>query len=397
MARRIYLDHNATTPLDPRVLEAMLPFLGTECGNPASRQHAFGWSARAAVEEARERCAAAFRVGSDEIVFTSGATESINIALFGLARARPSVGRHIVSTRSEHRAVLDVLDALAFEGFEVTLLPVDDAARLDPIFLEKALRPDTVLVSVIFANNEVGSINPIGRVGSICRDRGVPLHVDATQVAGRIDIDMPALGIDLLSASAHKFHGPKGVGFLAARGLGRGLRLEPLMRGGGHERGLRPGTLNVPGIVGLAEALRIGLEEREEECRRVAALRDRLHDELVERLPGLRLNGHPVERLPGNLNLSFAGIDAESLLAGLTDVAASTGSACSSAALKPSHVLEAMGLPRERIRSSVRFGLGRGTTADEIDYAVQRIVEETRRLRRISPAWEALQGDFAKP
>lgn len=388
MKRPIYLDHHATTPLDPRVLAAMLPYFEEHFGNPASKNHRWGWTAARAVEEARAECGRLLNAPPDRFVFTSSATESVNLALKGVAQAA-GPGRHLIASTVEHRAVLDSLERLAARGHRVTLLPVDRHGRVEPESFAAALEPETLLASFIFANNEIGTINRMRELGEIARARGVLLHTDATQAVGRIPVDLASLPIDLLSASAHKFHGPKGAGLLYWRKRTPAIRIEPLLDGGGHEQGLRSGTLNVPAIVGLGEAARIAGLELTEEARRVGALRDRLQERLVAGLEETRVNGHPVERLPGNLNVSFGGVEGEALLAGLVDIGLSTGSACASALLKPSHVLQALGLPRERVVAAVRIGIGRWNTAAEIDHAAARIIEEVRRLRTLSPRWMA--------
>jgi cysteine desulfurase len=386
MNQPIYLDHHATTPLDPRVLTAMLPYLKEHFGNPASRNHRWGWTASTAVEKAREECGRLIKAPADRIVFTSSATESINLALKGVALAA-GTGRHLIASTAEHRAVLDSLERLATRGHRVTLLPVDRYGQVDPADFAAAIEPETILASFLFANNEIGTINRIRELGGIARDRGILFHTDATQAAGRLPIDLADLPVDLLSASAHKFYGPKGAGFLYWRKRSPAIRIEPLIDGGGHEKGLRSGTLNVPAIVGMGEAARIAGIEMSEEARRIGALRERLRERLVTEIEETIVNGHPVERLPGNLNLAFSCVEGEALLVGLAEIALSTGSACSSAFLKQSHVLKAIGLSRDQVTSSVRIGLGRWNTEEEIDRAAARIIEEVRRLRSISPQW----------
>lgn len=385
----IFLDHHSTTPVDPRVVEAMLPCFTENFGNPASRNHRFGWEADAAVGEAREICARAINAEPREITFTSGATESINLVLKGLVARWPS-SAHFIATAVEHNAVLDTLRHLESRGAAITLLAVDADGRIDPAALAAAIRPDTLAVSVIFANNEIGTINRIAELGAICRDRDVVFHTDAAQALGKIPIDVEAMKIDALTGSAHKFYGPKGIGFSYVR-KSMTPRIEPLVHGGGHERGLRSGTLNVPAIVGMGAALRIALEKIESEAERLKRMRDRLRDELMRRIPLTRLNGHPTERLPGNLNMSFACVEGEALLISLHDIALSTGSACTSASIKPSHVLKAIGLSDEMVHSSVRFGLGRWTTDAEIDHVIRRVTEEVARLRELSPRYEKLR------
>jgi cysteine desulfurase len=377
----VYLDHHATTPLDPRVLDAMLPYLREEFGNAASTTHALGWRAEAAVEDSRERIAAALSAQPKEVVFTSGATESNNLALFGVAGV--ARGGHIISVVTEHPAVLDPCRQLEAMGFEVTLLPVSPQGLIHPGAVEDALREDTRLVSVMAANNEIGVVQPIAEIGALCHARGVVFHSDAAQAAGRIPLDVEASRIDLLSLSAHKFYGPKGVGALFVRGRNPRVRLEPRQWGGGHEGGLRSGTLPVAQIVGMATALELCLAEGEAEQVRIRALRDRLWQRLSEELEGVRINGDPGRRLAGNLNVSFEGVDGERLLLGLPGLAVSAGSACASAVPGPSHVLTALGLPEGLARASLRFGLGRGTGEVEIENAGQRVVEAVRKERAI--------------
>lgn len=380
----IYLDHHATTPVDPRVMEAMLPYFTEEFGNAASRSHAFGWRAEAAVEVSREGVAATIGARYPrEIIFTSGATESINLALAGCARANASGRNHLVVAATEHRAVLDTAEALERAGHPLTVLPVDRDGRVDPEALRRALGPQTLLASVMAANNEIGVLQPLAEIAAVCREQGVLFHCDAAQAAGKIPLDVEALGIDLLSLSGHKVYGPKGIGALYVRSRPR-VRVDPLLHGGGHERGLRPGTLPVPLIVGLRRALDLAVELRDAETVRLAALRDRLLGRLREGLGGVEVNGHPELRLAGNLNVSFDGIDAAALLVALPDVALSTGSACSSAEPRPSHVLLALGLPEPRVRSALRIGIGRFNTEGEIDHVADRVVSEVRRLRAAS-------------
>jgi cysteine desulfurase len=381
----IYLDHHATTPLDPRVGAAMAPYWSEDFGNASSATHRYGWRAEAAVELARERIAAALGARDPrEVVFTSGATESDNLALQGVFAANAARGDHLISAATEHAAVLDTLRALARRGARVTVLRVDAAGRVDPDELAKAIEPGTVLVSVGAANGEIGTLQPLAEIARVCAERDVPLHSDAAQAVGKVALDVEALGLDLLSASAHKLYGPKGVGLLWARRRRRSgarLALEPMLHGGGQERGLRSGTLKVPLIVGFAEAVALAAAEREAEAARLAQLRDRLFEALAAALPGVTRNGPAEGRLPGNLNVSFEGVASDALLAQLEDVALSSGSACSSARPEPSHVLAALGLPAERARSAIRVGLGRGTTAADVERAAARIAEEVRRLR----------------
>jgi cysteine desulfurase len=377
----IYLDHHATTPVDPRVLEAMLPYFERDFGNAASRTHAWGWRAEAAVDVARERIAAALGARDPrEIIFTSGATESNNLALLGVARAGRARGDHVVTTAIEHSSVLEPCEALEREGFSATRLPVDRDGRVDPGAVAAAITDRTLLVSVGWANGEIGTVQPIAAIAEACRARGVLLHSDAAQAVGKVPLDVAA-GVDLLSISAHKLYGPKGVGALWIRSGRPRVRIEPLLFGGGHENGLRPGTLPVPLIVGFGRAVEIAAAARASEAARLLALRERLLAGLCEALPGITVHGHLHERLPGNLNLAFAGIEADALLVALRDVALSTGSACSSAHPEPSHVLVALGLPEASVRASVRIGLGRGTTVAEVDAAAAAIVAAVRGLR----------------
>lgn len=369
--------------MDSRVLDAMEPWLRERHGNAASRSHVFGWEAGKAVEAARAVLAAGVGGRAREIVFTSGATESNNLALLGCARARKDKGMHLVSARTEHKSVLEPLEALEKEGFAITWLEVDGEGRLDPAHLKAALRPETILVSLMHANNEVGTLHPIREIGFLCKEHGVVFHCDAAQSFAKEPLDVEADGIDLLSASSHKIHGPKGVGFLWVRSRPQ-VSLEPLMFGGGHERGMRPGTLDVPGIVGMAKALEIALKNREKEKDSIRALRDALQALLIP-AGGCTLNGPPTPRLAGNLNLSFEHVDGEALLASLEGIAASTGSACTSADLAPSHVLLAMGKSPAMARGSIRFSLGRGNTLAEIEWVAERVLEEVRRLRELSP------------
>jgi len=382
MGDPIYLDHHATTPVDPRVVDAMAPWWSADFGNAASRTHVFGWRAEAAVEDARARIAHA--IGDSEpreIVFETAATESNNIALKGVLRGSRPRRDHVVSVATEHRAVLDPCAALAREGFRVTLLAVDGGGRVDPGAVAAALDERTALVSVMAANNEIGVLQPLAEIARVCRERGVPFHSDAAQAAGKVPLDVEADGVDLLSLSAHKVYGPKGVGALYVRTRRPRLRIEPLFDGGGHERGLRSGTLPVPLIVGFARALELAVAERDAEAARLAGLRDRLLGILVEALPGVARNGDPAHQLAGTLSLSFEGVEAAGLLAALPDVALSTGSACSSAEPTPSHVLVALGLSPERVAGTIRIGLGRDNDAAQIEHAAARIVEAVRAAR----------------
>jgi len=381
--RTVYMDNHATTPVDPRVLESMLPWFTENFGNAASRQHRFGWAAEEAVDRARTTIARTIGADPREIVFTSGATESNNLAIRGVAENRD--GGHIVTVRTEHSAVLDVCAKLERRGFRVTRLDVDQDGLVDPSAVRDAITDRTVLVSVMMANNEIGTIQPVAAIGEICRAAGVPFHTDATQAVGKIPVDVAALKVDLLSFSAHKVYGPKGVGGLYVRRGKPAVRLVSQMDGGGHEGGLRSGTLNVPGIVGCARALEIAAAEMDAESVRLVRLRDGMLD-LWRRDPGeVELNGHPLRRLPNNLNVSFLGIENDVLMMNMKDIAVSSGSACTTGKAEPSHVLSSLGLPPDRLRSAVRFGLGRFTTAEDAQYVAGRVSDEVTRMRARAP------------
>jgi cysteine desulfurase len=386
----IYLDNHATTPVDPRVLAAMLPYFTEQFGNASSKNHAFGWEAEAAVDSAREQVAKLIGAGSPrEIVFTSGATESDNLAIKGVAQAYRERGNHIVTCATEHKAVLDSCKALEKQGFKVTYLRVQTNGLLDLQRLEESLTDETILVSIMAANNEIGTIQPVEQIGRLTRKKGILFHTDATQAVGKIPINVDKMAIDLLSLTAHKIYGPKGVGALYVRGEKPRVKLMPMLDGGGHERGMRSGTLNVPGIVGLGIACELGQKEMGGEAERLMGLRERLRTGLVQQLEDVYINGDPVRRLPGNLNMSFAYIDGESLMMGLKEIAVSTGSACTSASLESSHVLKALGLDDSLAHASIRFGVGRFNTAEEIEYTIGRVAEEVHRLRKISPLYKA--------
>jgi cysteine desulfurase len=382
----IYMDHHATTPVAPEVFEAMRPYFLEHFGNAASRNHAFGWAAEGAVETARAEVARLIGCKPIEVVFTSGATEADNLAVKGVAEAYRDKGRHLITSQIEHPAVLDVCKRLEKDGYQVTYLPVDRHGMVDPATVARAITSKTVLVSIMLASNEVGTIQPLPEIGRICKERGVLLHSDAVQGVGKIPVAVDALGVDLLSLTAHKLYGPKGVGALYVRMGQPRVRLVPQMDGGGHEKGRRSGTLNVPGIVGLGKACALAGRLMADEAVRLTALRERLRAALFLRLDRIHLNGHPTERLPGNLNLSFDFVEGEALLMSLKGVAVSSGSACTSASLQASHVLRAMGLGDELAHASVRFGLGRGNTEEEVDYVSDRIVEEVTRLRAMGAA-----------
>jgi cysteine desulfurase len=386
----IYLDYHATTPVDPRVLEVMLPYFSQEFGNAASKSHAFGWHAEEAVEAARAEVGRLVGASAKEIVWTSGATESDNLAIKGAAQFYAEKGRHLVTCKTEHKAVLDSMHALERQGFEVTFLDVERDGRLEPARLQAALRKDTILVSVMHANNESGVVHPIEEIGRITRAAGVLFHCDAVQSVGKIPFDVEKANVDLASLSAHKMYGPKGVGALYVRRKPR-VRLVAQMDGGGHERGFRSGTLNVPGIVGFGKAAALALAEGEAERRRVLALRERLRQGLEAGLDLLTVNGSLEHRLPGNLNVSFAYVEGEALMMAIKDVAVSSGSACTSASLEPSYVLRAMGVSEDLAHSSIRFGVGRFTTEEEIDQVVRLVVEKVRKLRDMSPLYEMVK------
>src|ERR1700722_6258814 len=378
--RPIYLDHHATTPVDPRVLDAMLPYFREKFGNASSVNHPFGWEAAEAVETAREQIVALLRPEPRSGIFTSGATEANNLAIKGRLQAAPP-GSHVVTTAAEHRSVLDPIRRLARRGTEITIVGVDAFGRVSCDAIAQAIRPNTVLVSTIWANNEVGSLNPIRELSQLCHERGVLFHTDAVQAVGKIEVDLDDLLVDLLSASAHKLYGPKGVGILFVRRGQKSIPIEPLLDGGGHEQRLRSGTLPVPLIVGFGEACRIAAAELTAEAERLLALRERLWTGLQKAIDGVVLNGHPTERLPGNLNVSFEGVDGEALMTSLSGIAGGSGSACTSADPEPSNVLRAMGRSDALTRASLRFGLGRTTTAAEIDTAISAVAATVARLR----------------
>jgi len=367
----------------------MLPYFTERFGNAASKSHAFGWEAEAAVDTAREQIAKLIGAAAKEIVITSGATESDNLAIKGVADAYRDRGNHLVTCVTEHKAVLDSCKVLQKHGLQVTYLPVQPDGLVDLRRLRESLTDKTILISIMAANNEIGTLNPIKEIGRLAKERNILFHTDATQGVGKLPINVDAMGIDLLSLTAHKMYGPKGVGALYVRSNKPRVKLTPLIDGGGHERGMRSGTLNVPGIVGLGKACEISQNEMSAEGERLIALRERLKEGILAELDEVYINGHPVERLPGNLNMSFAYIEGESLLMGLKEIAVSTGSACTSASLEPSYVLKALGVSDELAYSAIRFGLGRFTTAEEIDFTIRRVVEEVRRLREVSPVYKA--------
>jgi cysteine desulfurase len=385
----IYLDYSATTPVDPRVAEKMIPYLVEKFGNAASRSHAFGWEAEAAVEEAREEVARLVNADPKEIIWTSGATESNNLAIKGAAHFYSGKGKHLITVKTEHKAVLDTCRELEREGFEVTYLDVLENGLLDLAVLQAAIRPDTILISVMLVNNEIGVIQPIGEIGEICRARGIIFHVDAAQATGKVAIDLAALKVDLMSFSAHKTYGPKGIGALYVRRKPR-VRLEAQMHGGGHERGFRSGTLATHQIVGMGEAFRLAREEMAVENKRIGALRDRLLKGLSD-IDQVFINGDMEQRVAHNLNISFAYIEGESMLMAIKDLAVSSGSACTSASLEPSYVLRALGREDELAHSSIRFTLGRFNSEEEIDYAIKLLHQKIGKLRELSPLWEMVQ------
>lgn len=387
----VYMDNNSTTRTDPRVVEAMLPYFTEKYGNAASRSHAYGWEAEAAVEEAREQIGAIIGASAKEIIFTSGATESTNLAIKGVAGMYKKKGNHIITQVTEHKATLDTCKRLERDGFQVTYLPVDSFGRVDPEQVREAITDKTIIVSIMAANNEIGTVQPIAAIGKLCKEKGVLFHTDAVQAIGKVPLDVNAMGIDLLSLTAHKIYGPKGIGALYVRKKDPRVRLEPQIDGGGHERGMRSGTLAVTNIVGFGKACDIALKDMAQDVQHSLALRERLRKGIMDQLPETYLNGHPTERLPGNANISFAYVEGEGLMMGIKDVAVSSGSACTSASLEPSYVLRALGVGDELAHSSIRFGLGRFNTAEEVDFVVDLVVREVNRLREMSPLYEMVQ------
>ena len=384
----IYMDNNATTPVDPQVLEAMLPYYREHFGNAASRNHAFGWRAEEAVDLARGQVAKVIGASDKEIIWTSGATESNNIAIKGVAWMYKEKGNHIITQTTEHKAVIDPCKYLEQNGFRVTFLPVDRQGLIDLNQLYDAMTPDTILVSIMHGNNEIGTLQPIAEIGKMCKAKGVLFHTDCCQTFGKVPIDVNTMGIDLLSCSGHKIYGPKGVGALYVRRKSPRVRCEPIVHGGGHERGMRSGTLNVPGIAGMGKAAEICFARMAEEAAYVGGLRDRLRDGLLSQLDDIFVNGHPTQRTPNNLNVSFLYVEGESLMMGFEDIAVSSGSACTSASLEPSYVLKALGLGDDLAHSSIRFSLGRFNTREEVEYAIERVVAAVNRLREMSPLYE---------
>jgi len=384
----IFMDNHSTTPMDPRVLEEMLPYFVEKFGNSASRNHQFGWEAEEAVENARKRIARLINCDAKEIVFTSGATESDNLALKGLVEMYKEKGDHVITCSTEHRAVLDTCKALEKRSIKVTYLPVAKDGLVNPDEVRKAITDKTILISIMLANNEIGTIHPIAEIGKIAKEKGILFHCDATQGVGKIPVDVETLKVDLMSFTAHKIYGPKGVGALYVRKKGPRVRLVPQIDGGGHERGMRSGTLPVPLVVGFGKACELCQQEMPTESKRIAALRDRLQAQIMVSLDECYLNGHPTQRLPHNLNISFAYVEGEALLMGVKEIALSSGSACTSATLEPSYVLRALGVGSDLAHSSIRFGLGRFTTEEEVDYTAKRMVEAVKRLREMSPLYE---------
>ena len=389
LKKPVYMDNHATTRVDSRVLDAMLPYFTEKFGNAASRNHSFGWEAEEAVCRSRDQIAALIGAKSKEIIFTSGATESDNLAIKGVVEFYKDKGNHIISCVTEHKAVLDSCRALERAGkATVTYLPVDKYGMVDPDAVRRAITDKTVLITIMWANNEIGTIHPIAEIGKIAKEKGIVFHTDAVQAIGKVPVDFEKAGVDLASITAHKIYGPKGIGAIYVRSKGPRVRISPQMDGGGHERGMRSGTLNVPGIVGLGAACEIAGKEMPEEAQKLIQLRSQLQAGLFERLDEIYVNGHPTERLPGNLNVSFAYVEGESLLMGINDIAVSSGSACTSATLEPSYVIRALGIDDELAHSSIRFGLGRFNTLEEVDYVTDRVSKEVKRLREMSPLYE---------
>jgi len=388
----IYLDNNATTRCDPRVVEAMLPFFTEHFGNAASRNHPFGWEAEEAVDRARDQVAALIGAKGSEVIFTSGATESNNLAIKGVASMYRKKGNHVITQMTEHKAVIDPCKRLEKDGYKVTYLPVDEFGRVSAQQVADAITDQTILVSIMVANNEIGTVQPVGEIGKVCKAKGVLFHTDAVQGVGKVPVDVIGMGMDLLSLTAHKIYGPKGIGALYVRKKDPRVRLDAMMDGGGHERGMRSGTLPVQQIVGLGAACELARTEMPTEAPRLLKLRERLRQSITSRLSDVYLNGHPTERLPGNLNLSFAYVEGEGLMMGIKDVAVSSGSACTSASLEPSYVLKSLGVGDELAHSSIRFGLGRFTTEEEVDFTADLVVREVTRLREMSPLYEMAQA-----
>jgi cysteine desulfurase len=384
----IYFDNHATTQVDPRVVQAMLPYFTDKYGNAASRNHEYGWKAEEAVENARGQIAKLINATPKEIVFTSGATESTNLAIKGIAEMYREKGNHIITQVTEHKATLDTCKRLEKYGYEVTYLPVEKDGRINLDELRKAITPKTILISIMYANNEIGVVQPIAEIGKIAKEKGIFFHVDGVQAIGKIPVDVQKDGIDMMSISGHKIYGPKGVGALYVRRKNPRVQLSAIIDGGGHERGMRSGTLNVPGIVGLGKACELCQHEMVAETEKLSRLRDRLKESIMSRLDETFINGSMTHRLPHNINISFAYVEGESLLMGINDIAVSSGSACTSATLEPSYVLKALGVGEDLAHTSIRFGLGRFNTEEEVDYVADRVVETVQRLRELSPLYE---------
>ncbi len=384
----IYLDNHSTTACDPRVVEAMLPYFTEKFGNAASRNHSFGWEAEEGVEQARKQIARLIHADPKEIIFTSGATESDNLALKGIVEMYREKGDHVITSSTEHRAVIDTAKSLEKKGVSVTYLPVDKQGMVNPDDVRNAITEKTILISVMLANNEIGTINPVREIGKVAKEKGIIFHCDATQGVGKIPVNVQEMGIDLMSFSAHKIYGPKGIGALYVRRKAPRVRLEPMIHGGGHERGMRSGTLPVPLIVGFGKACELCEQEMATESVRIAKMRDRLQEGIMGAMDEVYLNGHPTERLPGNLNISFAYVEGEALLMGVKEIALSSGSACTSATLEPSYVLRALGVGSDLAHSSIRFGLGRFNTDEEIEYTIDRMIKAVNHLREMSPLYE---------
>jgi len=389
----IYLDNNSTTPLDHGVLDSMMPYLTTKFGNAASKSHKYGWETEEAVELSRKKIAQLINAEPKEIIFTSGATESNNLALKGVAERYASQGNHIVTSPTEHKAILDPCEYLEKHGIEVTYLKVDEYGAIDPEDLKKAIKDNTVIVSLMIANNEIGTLNYVKEIGEICRECGVLFHTDGTQAVGKIPVDIEDMKIDLMSFSAHKIYGPKGIGALYIRSRKPRVNLIEQINGGGHEKGMRSGTLNVPGIVGFGKACEICSGVMEEESKKIMSLRDKMMNAFLENIDYCYLNGHPDKRIPNNLNMSFRFIDSETLMMEMKELAISSGSACTSATLETSYVIKAIGKSEEFARSSIRFGVGRFNTSEEIDFAIDRVIDAVKKLRKLSPAYEIFWDD----
>lgn len=391
MRPRIYMDYHSTTPVDSRVLETMLPYFSEKFGNPSSRQHQYGWEAEAVVDNSRLIIANAIGAQPSEIIFTSGATESNNLAIKGVADIYRTRGNHIITVKTEHKSVLDVCKKLEKSGFQVTYLPVDSDGILDLNKLSDAISEKTILISVMIANNEIGTIQDIAAIGKLCHERNIFYHTDATQAIGKLTIDVQTMNIDLMSFSGHKIYGPKGIGVLYVRSQNPKVKLSMQIDGGGHERGLRSGTLNVPGIVGIAKAIQIVVASMSVELPRLQALRDKMFNAFNSQLDDVYLNGHPTKRLVNNLNMSFLHVDSDALMMSMKEIAVSTGSACSTSNPEPSHVLKALGLSSERLYSAIRFGLGKDNTEYEVDYVIDRYIETVKNLRKLSPTYNRIE------